>query len=489
MSPRLPFPSRRPALPAGRRLAGWAVLGLGLPVLTGALAGRRTASLAVDLLLYLGLVLIAGVVGGSGPGLAGAALAALAANYYVIPPVHRLTIAKTEDVVALVMFTAVAVTVSTLVNRSARLAAEARRARAEAGALARSTATLAAEIDPLPALLDQLRAVLALDAVGVFSRRPDGSWASTASSGETTPAPAGPHVMALGEGGQHVLAVRPHEHLTSADRALLDSLAGQLALALAARELQADAARAGALVQADALRTAILRAVSHDLRTPLASIKAAVSSLLGDEVTWPPAAVQQFHVTIDAEADRLNHLVGNLLDMSRLQVGAVELRLGPVALEDVVASALASLGQAAGSVVVDVPETTPLAHADAALLERAVANLVANALSYSPGGAPVVVEGGGAGGEAVLRIVDRGPGVPADERASIVEPFQQRGDAATRGGVGLGLAVANGFVVAMGGRLAFEETPGGGLTVAVVLASHPAPTGPPAPAIVGEARS
>ena len=185
--------------------------------------------------------------------------------------------------------------------------------------------------------------------------------------------------------------------------------------------------------------------------------------------------MRQFHCTIDVETDRLNHLVGNLLDMSRLQVGALELRLDAVPLEDVVATALDVLGEDAHRVLVDIPESTPLAHADAALLERAVANLLANALSFSPRGVPVRVEGGGAGGEVALRIIDRGPGVPPAELRRVVEPFQRLGDTTRRDGVGLGLAVASGFVQAMGGRLEFETTPGGGLTVTVVLAAHPQP--------------
>lgn len=462
-----------------RRVSGWLVLLVGLPLLTAALVSSEDDNLAVGLLLYLGIVLAAGAVGGLGPGLAGALASAATANYFIVPPVHRLTIDKATDLVALVMFVAVAATVSTLVNRSARLSAEASRARAEAETLAGSTATLVAEVDPLPALLTQLRTTLGLEAVGIFTPSPLG-WVELAAAGAPIGTPDDADVTALGSPDGPVLAMREGRPLSGADRGLLRALTGHLALAISARELQTEAARVAALEQADALRTAILRAVSHDLRTPLSSIKAAVTSLLGDEVDWSTDAVRQFHTTIDAEADRLDRLVGNLLDMSRLQAGALELRLGPVAFDDIVGSALASLSDTSTPVDIDVPDATPLAHADAALLERAVANLLANACAHAAPGTSVLVEAGGAGAEVVLRIVDHGPGVPPEQMASMVEPFQRLGDTSAHAGVGLGLAVANGFVTAMGGHLRFETTHGGGLTASIVLPSEPSHGAAPA---------
>lgn len=461
-------PARPVPLAPARRIGGWLALALGLPSLTAALVDSDADSLAVGLLLYLGIVLAAGAIGGLGPGLVGAFAAAASANYFVIPPVHELTIGKTTDLVALVMFLAVAVTVSTLVHRSARLAADAARARSEAGALAGSTATLLGEIDPLPALLRRLVDVLSFDAAAVYT--PTGSgWALAASSGAHPPAPDEASVTRLGAANGAVLAVREREPLTSADRDLLRSLADHLALALDARELQADAARAAALEQGDALRTSILRAVSHDLRTPLASIKASVSSLLGHEVQWDAETVEHFHRTIDTEADRLDRLVGNLLDMSRLQAGALNLRLEPIVLDDVVSSALASLSPDANAVKVEIPDDAPFARGDAALVERALANLLSNALTHAPEGTEVRVVAEPDGDDVALRVVDHGPGVTPTEMGRLVEPFQRLDDASTRPGVGLGLAVAHGFVAAMGGRLSFDTTPGGGLTASILL--------------------
>jgi two-component system, OmpR family, sensor histidine kinase KdpD len=213
-----------------------------------------------------------------------------------------------------------------------------------------------------------------------------------------------------------------------------------------------------------------LAAVSHDLRTPLASIKAAATSLLSDEVTWSPEAVTSFCETINDEADRLNTLVGNLLDMSRLQTGVLHLDVRPVGLDEVVYAALASLSHDADKVTVDVPETLPRVIADSALLERAIANLVDNALTWSPEGRTLRVEAGRCGDRIDFRVVDRGPGIPQAQRQAVFRPFQRLGDgAAGKDGVGLGLAVAKGFVEAMGGELTLEDTPGGGLTSVVSL--------------------
>ena len=229
-------------------------------------------------------------------------------------------------------------------------------------------------------------------------------------------------------------------------------------------------AEAAALDRANELRTALLSAVSHDLRTPLASIKASVSSLRAGDVTWSADESADFLAAIEDDTDRLNQLVGNLLDMSRLQTGALDLVRQPVALEEVVANAIASLGPHAADVVVDVPEDLPLALVDAGLLERAVANVVANAIEWSPPGRVVEVRAGIRPPDLELAIVDHGPGVPNGAKESIFMPFQRLGDHG-RGGVGLGLAIAYGFVDAMEGELRVEDTDGGGATFRILLAA------------------
>jgi two-component system sensor histidine kinase KdpD len=258
--------------------------------------------------------------------------------------------------------------------------------------------------------------------------------------------------------------------IDDADLPLLGAFTGQLALVVERRRLRAEAAAAEGLAEANALRTALLAAVSHDLRTPLASIKAAATSLLQPDVEWSADARREFLETIDEEADRLNTLVGNLLDMSRLQTGSVELVRGKVGFDEVVPAALHSLGTIVGDdVVVEVPETLPRVEADAGLLERAVANLVANAVQASPPGAPIRLVAGCVLDRVELRVVDQGAGIPPDERERVFLPFQRLGDRPNGSGVGLGLAVARGFVEVMDGELLVEDTPGGGTTMVVSL--------------------
>jgi two-component system sensor histidine kinase KdpD len=237
-----------------------------------------------------------------------------------------------------------------------------------------------------------------------------------------------------------------------------------------ASESAAVRAEAAALDRANELRTALLSAVSHDLRTPLASIKASVSSLRAHDVEWSPEETAEFLAAVEEDTDHLNQLVGNLLDMSRLQTGALELTRHPIALDEVVANALAGLGAHAADVTVDVPEDLPLAMVDPGLLERAVANILANALHWSPPGGGVEIRASLAAPDLALRIVDHGPGVPVEARERIFQPFQRLGDRGG-GGVGLGLAIASGFVEAMGGELLVEDTPGGGATFCILLAA------------------
>jgi len=240
-------------------------------------------------------------------------------------------------------------------------------------------------------------------------------------------------------------------------------------------ELVGDArglAGAASLAKANELRSALLAAVSHDLRTPLAAIRAAATSLLSDDVAFEPAATKELLQTIDSEAERLNALVGDLLDMSRLQSGALVTVSRAVGLEEVVATALSSLP--AGALVdIDVAESLPRVAVDPGLLERAVANIVENALRFSPPDQPVRIEAGAVAGRVDLRVVDRGRGIDMEDRERVFLPFQRLGDSPNGTGVGLGLAVAKGFVEAIGGELAVEDTPGGGCTMVLSLPVAP----------------
>lgn len=271
----------------------------------------------------------------------------------------------------------------------------------------------------------------------------------------------------------HTLTIAAGEHVLALLVFLVVAAVVALYVTVADRNASESAAvraEAAALDRANELRTALLSAVSHDLRTPLASIKASVSSLRAQDVEWSAQETSDFLAAVEDDTDRLNQVVGNLLDMSRLQTGALEPTRHAIALDEVVANALDSLGVHAEDVVVDVPEDLPLALIDPGLLERAVANILSNALHWSPPSTPVEIRASVEAPDLELRIIDHGPGVPIEARERIFQPFQRLGDRGG-GGVGLGLAIASGFVEAMEGELLLEDTPGGGSTFCMLLAA------------------
>jgi two-component system, OmpR family, sensor histidine kinase KdpD len=437
-----------------------------LPLLTAVLTAVRTdVSLPSDLLFYLLVVIGVAAVGGLIPAVLSAIGAFLLANWYFTTPFHTLTVDRDDNLIALIVFVVVAVVVGELVSRVARRRAQASRAQADAETLAALSGTLLSDHDPVPALMAGLRDAFGCESVSVLRRSGDG-WRVEASAGDPVPQAPDDAQVSVPLDADTTLAVCG-EGIGEEDLQMLRAFVGQLALAVERRRLRAEAAAAEGLAEANHLRTALLAAVSHDLRTPLASIKASVTSLLQPDVTLDAGSTGELLDTIDEETDRLTKLVGNLLDMSRLQTGSFELVWCDVGLEEVVAAALQSLGDTTGRVVVDVPETLPRVRADAALLERAIANVVANALQASPPDRPVRIFAGASAERVELTIVDSGPGIPRSKREEVFQPFQRLGDNPQGTGVGLGLAVARGFVEAMDGELTLDDTPGGGATVAI----------------------
>ncbi|MGH8905554.1 MAG: ATP-binding protein [Egibacteraceae bacterium] len=471
------LPRRRlAALPSRRRSAGFLLAAAGLPLLTVALSEfRGIVGPPTVLLLFLSLSVAAAAVGGRLPGMLAAVGAFLLSNFFFIPPLYTFTIAEPENVLALAVFVIVTVVVSGFVDLAARRTAEAARARAESAALARLAGTLLDSPEPLPRLVYDLRAVFGLDAVAILRAADTGEWAVEASAGSPVPRRPedGTDAFELSAGTMLVLA---GPRTLADDRRILAAFAAQLAVAISNRQLRAEAADAVVLAGADRLRSALLAAVSHDLRTPLASIKASATSLLQPDVEWAPADARAFLEAVVDEADRLNALVGNLLDMSRLQAGALEIVSRPVSLDEVVPAALRGLVDRDHPIEVDVPESLPHVVGDPALLERVVANLAANAVAWSPPDEPVVISAGAVRQRVDLRVVDRGPGIAVEDRERVFQPFQRLGDRTDGAGVGLGLAVARGFTEAMGGELMVEDTPGGGTTmvVSLPLAEQPA---------------
>jgi two-component system sensor histidine kinase KdpD len=463
----------RGALPPWRKRLGGAGAVL-LPAAATAIgvSGAHLFGLSTDVVVFLLAVVTVALVGGLGPALLAALLGGLLLNFFLTPPLHTLTIADRANVITLVLMLLVAVLVAMVVDRAARRAEQAARARTEASLLASYARTVLTDPDPLPRLLDKIRENFALTSVALLERH-DGRWQLAAASGPDPclrPEQADTDITVTGSdiGVRLALAGRA---VTAADQLILEAAAGQALLALRQQRMAAEAAQAQRQAHAAALRTALLSAVGHDLRTPLTSIKAAIGSLRDPELTLSAADSEELLATVEESTDRLHALVDNLLDSSRLATGAITPALQPVGYDEVVLRALSGL-DGARAVEVDIDESLPHVLADAGLLERVVANIVDNALRHGAG-SPVAIRASAHADHVELRVVDHGPGIPPGSASSMFTPFQRLGDRDTTTGIGLGLSVAQGFTDAMGGSLAVEDTPGGGLTLVISLPTAP----------------
>ena len=448
------------AVGARRALLGVLLAVVGLPVLTALLVlARPDLSLTDDLLIYLVAVVALAVTGGFWPAVLAAASASLLLNWYFTPPLHTFTIDKPDNLLALLLFVTVAVAVSSVVHLAASRAGQAARSREEARSLLELAQTVLGGADTPAAVLDHL--VQTLGGQAELLENVSGRWVKIAASGS-----AGPSAPITRVGARSDLALEVSGQPRPIAPGLLAGFAAQTAAALDRERLRTQAAQAEALAEGNRMRTALLAAVSHDLRTPLASIKASVSSLRQTDVAWTEADEEALLATIEENADRLDGLIGNLLDMSRLHTGSLQPFLRPITIDEVAPIALRGLDAPADLRLV-VPDGMPLVLADPGLLERVLANLFANALYHSPPGRPPALQAHRTGDSVVLEVIDHGPGVPDALKTEIFEPFQRFDE--RKVGVGLGLAVAKGFTEAMGGAIVAADTPGGGLTVRITL--------------------
>ncbi|MFI8368070.1 ATP-binding protein [Streptomyces sp. NPDC085466] len=471
--------ARGARLGRSRLIAGWLV-GVAGPVALALLLTHTDADLGLanDMLLFLALTVASALLGGFLPALASAAAGSLLLNWFFTPPIHRITIADPLNIVAIAVFFGVAMAVASVVDLAARRTHQAARLRAESEVLSYLAGSVLRGETSLDALLERVRETFSMESVALLERAGGAEpW--------TRAAAVGPHPAARPEDadvdmpvGDDLALALSGRVLPAEDRRVLGAFAAQAAVVLDRQRLVGEAEEARKLAEGNKIRTSLLAAVSHDLRTPLAGIKASVTSLRSDDVEWSEEDRAELLEGIEAGADRLDHLVGNLLDMSRLQTGTVTPLIRAVDLDEVVPMALGGVPD--GSAEADVPETLPMVEVDKGLLERAVANIVENAVKYSPDGVPVTVAASALGDRVELRVVDRGPGVPDESKEGIFEPFQRFGDAPRGSGVGLGLAVARGFVEAMGGTLGAEDTPGGGLTMVLTLRAAGGGAPPPA---------
>ena len=478
------LPRPRGAITLRRKLIGY-VLAAALPaVLTLLLTNLRNGlNLTSDVLLFLVVVVLVALVGGFAPAVLAAIVGSLLLNYYFTPPIHQWTIAQANNSLALGVFVVVGLLVSRVVDIAARRTTQAARANAESELLTTTAGSVLRGQQGLSALLDRVREAFGMDSVTLLECvSPDGQEAIATSAGRVRSMSGSWHVVA--SRGEPAVT-RPEDAdvevpvadslslalkgraLPAADRRVLGAFASYAAVALDQQRLTAEAQAAKPIAAADRMRTALLAAVSHDLRTPLASAKAAVTSLRSPDVNWAAEDHDELLATADESLDRLTHLVDNLLDMSRLQAGALSLFPRPSGLVDIVALALDDLGPPGRDITVEIPETLPAVRADPAILERVVVNLAENALRYSPAGKPALLTASVLGDRVELRVVDRGPGIPEADRDRMFVPFQRLGDTDNTTGVGLGLALSRGLTEAMGGTLTAEDTPGGGLTMTV----------------------
>ncbi|HKA69320.1 MAG TPA: DUF4118 domain-containing protein [Actinomycetes bacterium] len=479
---RTPLGGLATAVSARRRLAGFALAVLGLPLLTVIMhALDDELSLPSNILLYLAMVIAVALVGGMWPAVFAAVAGFLLLNFFFTAPIHTFTVAERENVLALVVFLVIAIAVSLVVDLAARRTREAAQASAEASMLSTVAGSVLRGARPLPTVLERLRETFGLDAVTLLERRADAplgpDYLDDPNDWQVVECVGGPPCAAPGRGDttvpvtdELVLALTGRA-LPASDRRIVEAFAAQAAVALRQQRLAEEAAKAKPLADADRMRTALLAAVSHDLRTPLASAMAAVAGLRSSEVAFSEADKQELLATAAESLDRLARLVGNLLDMSRLQAGVLGVTTASIWLEDAVPAALDELGEAGRTVQVRIPDDLSAASGDPGLLQRVLVNVIGNALRFSPPDRPPTVTASEHADLVELRVIDHGPGIPEDQRDEMFLPFQRRGDRDTDTGIGLGLALSRGLVEAMGGTLTPDTTPGGGLTMVLTLRS------------------
>jgi two-component system, OmpR family, sensor histidine kinase KdpD len=454
------------ALSWKRRAAGFAVTAAGLPLLTWLLSTVRSdESLTSDVLAFQLFVVIVALVGGIWPALVAAASAGILLDYFFVDPLFTVTITEPLHLIALLIFMVVAALVSVVVDQAARRSRAAIRSAAEAEVLVMVAGSVLGGADALDALVSRLREAFGMASVVLREGDLD-LYASTDSTVTGTEHTS----VAVGTDAILELHGKP---LAASDRKILGAFVSQMETALEQRKLANEAADMRPIAAADRLRSALLAAVGHDLRRPLAAATAAVTSLRSAEVQLSQTDRDELLETADESLESLTTLVINLLDVSRLQAGVLGVTLAPTSIDDVVIGALDELGLAPGEVELDLA-TVPNVTADLVLLQRVVVNLLANAVRYAPEGTAPIIATSEFGSRVQVRVIDAGPGIPLERRDDVFVPFQRLGDTDNSTGVGLGLALSKGFVEAMGGTLEAEDTPGGGLTMVVELEAAPA---------------
>jgi len=459
------------ALSLRRRILGFVLALVGGPLLSLVLvAFRSESSITVDVLAYQLLVVVVALVGGIWPALFAAVLSGLTLDFLFVAPIFTVTIADPLHALALVLYVVNAILVSWIVDQAARRSRVALRAAAESELLATVAGSVLRGESAVPALVARTREAFGLSGVRlVAGEGPDAVVLAT--DGEPLPDGRGTTVpVGTGTDGRPRATLELHGGtLDGPERRLLDVIVAQLGAALEHTDLSETAREADALAEADQVRTALLSAVSHDLRRPLAAAVAAVGGLRAAGAALSPADRAELLATADESLATLSALMTDLLDVSRVQAGVLAVSLAPTDAAGVVLAAVAELGLGPAEVELALDADLPPLRADPVLLQRVLVNVLANAQRHTPAGQRVRISTSRLGGTAEIRIVDHGPGIEPDRRDDIFAPFQRLGDTDNTTGLGLGLALSNGFAEGMGGTLTPEDTPGGGLTMVVAL--------------------
>jgi two-component system sensor histidine kinase KdpD len=457
----------RGALSVRRRLLGFALAIVGGPLLTWLLVSIRSEeTITSDVLAYQLLVVLVSLVGGIWPAVFAAVMSALTLNYFFVQPYYTVNVAHPRNVWALILYVLIAVLVSFIVDRAARAARAARRSEAEAELLATVAGSVLRGESAVPALISRTRESLGLAGV----RLVDADGTVVASDGEPVRNGRFDAVTVSRRNGGPPAMLELHGHVLDASaRRLVDAVAAQLSAAMEHTDLSAPARKASVLAETDQVRSALLSAVSHDLRRPLAAAVAAVGGLRAAGANLSPDDRDELVATADESLATLSALVTDLLDVSRVEAGVLAVSLQPVDSAEVVVAAVEELGAEPERLELALDPRLPMLKADPVLLQRVLVNVLANAVRHSPSGSRVRLSTSRLGGTAEIRVIDHGTGVAADRLDDMFSPFQRLGDTDNSAGLGLGLALSRGFTEGMGGTLAPEATPGGGLTMVIAL--------------------
>jgi len=449
-----------------RQTFGFIFAAVSLGLLTTVLTlNRPSLSVTTSLSLFLLAVVSTTAIGGAVPGLVAALIAPFLVNWFLIPPYQTLRINNGENILELAVFVSVTTIVSIFVSQASQRSVEAKRAWSEASTLAALSEP--ASSDPLDNILELLIQTFKFTAVKVVDTKGESHQTISQVGEASLLSDSAPSFIApISEG---VVLSAYGNPISVDDHRVLHVFTGHLTKAIEQKQLREIALAADSLERADELRTAILRSVSHDLRSPLASIKASVSTLRQTDVTWSIDIQQEFLSSIESETDRLTSIVTNLLDLSRLESGAMQPAIRAVSLEEVVPSVVHYFETNHKNLNLDLPADIEDVAVDPALLERVIANLLDNAFKWSPSQSIVTIRAHQSGNYVQIHFIDHGPGISQEHKQVVRQPFHRVGDTNQNGGLGLGLAIADRLMESMNGRLELRDTPGGGLTSVVLL--------------------